>query len=214
MNIRDLDWGKHTNIGLDLDETLAATFSEYLKYAHTQSRLLMCKTIEDFTNHDIFDDPKFEITKEECIELWHKYGMNITWPTDTPLVHGSRKWVEMLRSAGKRYSIITARNGNDQIKKRRTLDWVGYYFGEIPESDIHFVNHYSTEALPKSAVCKTLGIDLMIDDHIENARDLATNNIVTILLEKPWNRHDTFDHPLIYRVKDWEEIIESLPHGK
>lgn len=120
----------------------------------------------------------------------------------------------MLRSAGKRYSIITARNGNDQIKKRRTLDWVGYYFGEIPESDIHFVNHYSTEALPKSAVCKTLGIDLMIDDHIENARDLATNNIVTILLEKPWNRHDTFDHPLIYRVKDWEEIIESLPHGK
>ena len=54
----------------------------------------------------------------------------------------------------------------------------------------------------------------MIDDHIENARDLAANNIVTILLEKPWNRDHIINHPLVYRVKDWQEIIESLPHGR
>ena len=78
MNIRDLDWEKHTHIGLDLDETLAATFSEFLKYAHTKNFLLMCASIEDFTTHDMFENPRFKITKEETVELWHKYGMNIT----------------------------------------------------------------------------------------------------------------------------------------
>ncbi len=50
----------------------------------------------------------------------------------------------------------------------------------------------------------------MIDDGIHNAEDLVENNIPCILLEKPWNRNSDFSHPLLCKVKDWSEIIESL----
>lgn len=116
----------------------------------------------------------------------------------------------MLKSGKKEYSIITARNGHDPIKKKRTIEWLKYYFPEIPEEQIHFVNHYIDEARPKSDVCKSFGISLMIDDHIENARDLCEKGITMILLEKPWNRNEHFEHPLLYRAKDWQEIIVSL----
>jgi uncharacterized HAD superfamily protein len=50
----------------------------------------------------------------------------------------------------------------------------------------------------------------MIDDGLHNALDLAEHGIVCILLDKPWNRKDEADHPLIYRVQDWQEIIDNL----
>lgn len=52
----------------------------------------------------------------------------------------------------------------------------------------------------------------MIDDAMENAHELCKNGIACILLEKPWNRDVDFEHPLLYRVKNWEEILYSLSH--
>ncbi len=91
-----------------------------------------------------------------------------------------------------------------------TIEWVSYHFPHISLSDLHFVNHYSSESLPKSSVCKNLGITLLIDDHIDNARDMIDAGLSVILLEKPWNRDIIFDHPNLYRVKNWQEIIDNL----
>ena len=51
---------------------------------------------------------------------------------------------------------------------------------------------------------------LLIDDHIGNAQDLAQAGLTTIILDRPWNRHIEFQHPFVYRVKDWQEIIHHL----
>jgi 5' nucleotidase, deoxy (Pyrimidine), cytosolic type C protein (NT5C) len=111
---------------------------------------------------------------------------------------------------GAQCAIITARNGNDPVKRKMTIEWVSYHFPDISLSDLHFVNHYSDESLPKSSVCKNLGITLLIDDHIDNARDMIDTGLSVILLEKPWNRDIIFDHPNLYRVKNWQEIINNL----
>ena len=87
---------------------------------------------------------------------------------------------------------------------------MGVHFPFIQEDDIHFVNHFSTDAIPKSTVCKQIGVSLMIDDALENVGELCQSGIECILLEKPWNRDIIFDHPLLYRVKNWEEIIATL----
>lgn len=50
----------------------------------------------------------------------------------------------------------------------------------------------------------------MIDDAFHNAVDLVENDIACILLEKPWNRDNTYTHPLLYRAKDWNEIITHV----
>ena len=108
---------------------------------------------------------------------------------------------------------MTARNGNDPIKKEQTLSWVRHYFAGIPEDAIHFVNHYSEDSQPKSTICRDLSISLMIDDHATNALDLAEHGISCILLEKPWNKNEKIDSPYIYRAKNWQEIIDSIHHG-
>lgn len=50
----------------------------------------------------------------------------------------------------------------------------------------------------------------MIDDSIENVYDLVEHGIHCLLLEKPWNRDIAFEHPLLTRVKDWEEIMKLM----
>jgi uncharacterized HAD superfamily protein len=84
------------------------------------------------------------------------------------------------------------------------------HFAFLDDASIHFVNHFTTDAKPKSIVCSEIGVSLMIDDAMENAHELCLAGIACILLEKPWNREVDFDHPLLYRVKDWGDIIASL----
>lgn len=201
---------QHEHIGLDLDETLASTFAGMLRVAHSVGKLLACQSIEDFVIHDIFEDPSFGVTRDEMIEIWHQYNISIKKPEDTMVIKGALQWVKLLMKNGIKCSIITARNGNDPLKRKMTLEWLERYFPEIHSSNIHFVNHYSEQSLPKSAVCKNLGITLLIDDHIDNARDMIAAWFSMILLEKPWNRSITFDHPNLHRVQDWQEIIDNL----
>lgn len=68
---------QHQHIGLDLDETLASTFSGMLRVAHSVGKLLSCDTVEDFVIHDIFDDPSFGVTRDEMIDIWHQYNLSI-----------------------------------------------------------------------------------------------------------------------------------------
>lgn len=50
----------------------------------------------------------------------------------------------------------------------------------------------------------------MIDDALENVYELCQAGITSVLIERPWNRDITFTHPLLYRVRDWHEIIQHL----
>ncbi len=201
---------KHTHIGLDLDETLASTFAGMLDVAHSMWKLKHCSDIESFVVHDIFDDPSFGISREETFDIWYQYGLRTLDPRDTHVEHGAIDWVRLLIQQKIECSIITARNGNDPIKKKRSEDWIDFHFPAIWKEKIHFVNHYSDEALPKSHACRDLGITLLIDDHVDNARDMIDAGLSMILLEKPWNRDIVFDHPNLYRVKNWQEIIDNL----
>lgn len=213
MNIRALDWKKYTHIGLDLDETLASTVSWMLEEAHIQWKLLGIHSLDGVHSYNFWSLDK-NVTEEEWYFIWESFWKKTMNPSLVPLVAWARDGVNLFLSLKKNLSIITARSDKEEWKVIRTKDWISTHFPEIGKENIFFVNHFSNTALPKSVVCKNHGIDLMIDDHIDNARDLAENNITTILLEKPWNRHHRFEHPLIYRVKDWQEIIGSLSHEK
>jgi hypothetical protein len=90
MSLRAL-LDQHTHIGLDLDETLASTFSGMLKVAHSLGKLTHCESIESFTIHDIFLDPYFNVTREEMIAVWHEYGMRKTLPQDEEVVNRSQE---------------------------------------------------------------------------------------------------------------------------
>jgi hypothetical protein len=169
-----------------------------------------CVTIEDIHNHDIYEVSSHNITLEQVSFIWEKFGEVTSDPRSVPIVPFAREGFQLMKQKNMTLSVITARNDTDPLKKKRTLDWLGYHFPEIGETDISFVNHYHRDARPKSEVCKARGVTLLIDDHIGNARDLAAAGLSTIILDRPWNRHIVYEHPLVHRVKDWEEIIHHL----
>lgn len=199
---------KHTRIGLDLDETLASTFPGMIAYAHQQGKLHHIKSPKDITKHDASWLGE-NITHEEACELWEGYGQSTMDPLHVPLVDGAHTWVHLLLDQGKECFIVTARSDHEAWKLERTLSWMQNYFPHFPRESVHFVNHFSTDARPKSAVCRDLGITLMIDDAIENAYELCENGIACILLEQTWNQVD-WDHPLLYRAKWWGDLNTIL----
>jgi 5' nucleotidase, deoxy (Pyrimidine), cytosolic type C protein (NT5C) len=131
-------------------------------------------------------------------------------PLSVPTVPDAIEGMKKLHAIGKDISIITARSNQESWKVERTLSWMRVHFPFVLEDRIHFVNHFSADALPKSQVCQSLWVTLMIDDALENAYELCHAGIATVLIERPWNRDIEYVHPLLYRVRDWHEIIQHL----
>jgi uncharacterized HAD superfamily protein len=185
--------------------------SGMLSYAHSIHKLEHLTSVDQIKKYDasgLGDD----ITVEEAMKLWEAYGKSTLSPQSVATIEKSVEWVKRLYEIGKNLSIITARSDMEQWKRERTRAWIVTYFPFLSEDAIHFVNHFSEDSRPKSLVCKNHNISLLIDDAIENAYELCNNGISCVLLEKPWNRELIFEHPLLYRAKDWKEIINSLPY--
>ena len=198
----NLHW--HSHIWIDLDETLALTFWWMLAYAHSLGKLMQLRTLEDIIEHEITSIPNIDITAHEMSHIWDTFS-NTQEEREIPLMPLAKESIKKLCAQWKKLSIITARN--EDKRKDSTIDYVHYHFGDIFEDRIFFVNHYSDSHKPKSEVCKELGITLMIDDNEINALDLAYRDIECILIEKPWNKWKSIDHPYITRVQGWHEII-------
>ncbi len=194
---------QHNHIGLDLDETLVQSVMDGLKKLHATQRMRCIEDFEHITSFDWTEFPECDMTREEIIEFWKTHNLEDSTPIQDSIIG-----VAELFQKNKFLHIVTARNEHDH--RSDSERWLNIYFPEIHPSNIHFANHLSKDNHAKSTICKSLGITLMIDDGLHNALDLVEHGIVCILLDKPWNRGSTSHHPLIYRVQDWQEIIDNL----
>ena len=60
----------------------------------------------------------------------------------------------------------------------------------------------------KSDVCKELGVEVMIEDSLSQAKEIAPCVRKIFLLDCPWNQGDL---PMnVARVYSWDEIVEGL----
>ncbi len=194
---------RHKHIGLDLDETLAESVMDGLKKLHAINRMRAIQSFDQITSFDWTEFPECDMSSNELLEFWRLHHLNDILP-----VSGSIESVYFLFQQSKYLHVITARNEHDH--RRDTENWLNLYFPEIHPSNIHFANHLARDNRAKSTICKNIGVTLMIDDGLHNALDLAENDIECILLDKPWNRAEQANHPLIHRVEHWQEIINNL----
>jgi uncharacterized HAD superfamily protein len=202
-HITELDWTQHTHIALDVDETLANSLMPGLKDFHKNGKMLAFQAIDQITSFDWQDLEGCDITHDEFMNYWRMHSLKGILPLENSI-----DGIYTLSELGKFLHVITARNESDHGSD--THEWIETYFPEIHPTRVHFVNHISKNSLPKSSICKSYNISLLIDDGLHNAVDVAEHGISCILIDKPWNRRE-FDQELpIYRVKDWEEIIASL----
>ena len=77
---------------------------------------------------------------------------------------------------------------------------------------VHFSNHFVLQTKnkkTKSDICKQLGVEIMIDDHIDYALDCSQNGIPVLLMDATWNQDEVLPEN-VRRVKGWREILKVL----
>ena len=192
-------------IWIDLDEVLAETMDQILE---DNNYKLWWKSIsrEDIRDYYIYNNKHIWIELEEAIKIFHwVYVKDINF--DIKVVSGEKEKLIEFKDKWHNLKIIT---GRPECIEYYTINWVEKHFPWFFQS-IHFANHFTYSSKqrikkPKSEICRELWIEVMVEDLFEYALELAENWIYTYLLEKPWNKHISQQHPNIKKVKHWSEI--------
>lgn len=188
-------------IGIDIDEVIADTLTAMIEFHNSVYETDLRRT--DFGSYRFWET--WGGTHEEAIQKVFDFFATDHFASISP-VAGSLSALTILKERGHNLFAITGRH-SELVEK--TEQWVFHYFPEV-FSEIHFVNTFSlTQPVrKKSAVCKQLGVTLMIEDDIDHARDCAAQGIDTILLDYPWNQGEVPTN--VYRVSSWDDVIRLV----
>jgi len=184
-------------IWVDCDEVLCETIDEILK-----RWILKNKNVKksDITSYYLRDVEKCKMTKEEWIEQFFSFFASDEF-FETKPVEWALKKLKQLKSDWNKLYVVTARA--EQFKDK-TIKRVDIHFPWI-FSWFLFMNQFKENEVPKSKLCKDLWIEILIDDSVNNIRDINKAWIPWILLNKPWNSWPK-DSKLLKRVDSRDDV--------
>lgn len=188
-------------IGVDFDDVLMA-FNEALCLWHNANHGT------SFTKKDIFSydfEKVWVCSREEAIERIFKFFYSEYHSNALP-VNGAVKALQLFEDRD--IHIVTART---ETISDITLMWIEEYFPKMKDR-IHFVG--SKESLTQNDVdkvgmCKSLGVEIFIDDSLVHATNISATGIPVLLFDNPWNQTETLP-PNVERVFSWEGIAQKL----
>ena len=61
----------------------------------------------------------------------------------------------------------------------------------------------------KSSIVRRFNVDIFVEDCLDHAISLSSNDVNTLLLDKPWNRDELVSNK-ITRVYNWNDITNSI----
>jgi uncharacterized HAD superfamily protein len=188
-------------IGIDLDDTVLNFCDPFLAFHNVRRGLSYTRGhIKRFHIEEIWG-----CTRDEAIQMVHDFCHSDEHRNAVPVAGA----VEAIADLAERHTlhIITAK---PSLLKNETLAWIGKYFPEHFK-DIHFTRDTISQELhhrKKSLIAQELGVELFIEDSLENALSIAAVDIPVLLLNEPWNQADL--PPLVTRVHSWEEIVQKV----
>lgn len=145
--------------------------------------------ISEYTN-----DPEHIITQKiKAFAASHLFA--VTQP-----IKGS---VEALTKLKRQYRLVIVTSRHDFLKDQ-THAWLEKYFPGVFEA-VHF-----TDGIAKSEICKRVGAELIIEDHLSHAKVCAESGVKVLLFGNYcWNRIES-GYNNILPVKDWGEVTKLL----
>lgn len=170
---------------VDLDEVLAETVNEVLKY-HDYKVKWQPIFRNDISDYYISNIPKYNLVKEDAITF---FGSVLTSPARENIlpVQWAKEKLQILKQQWRTIVVVTARREEISEYTKHRLD--RFYPWLI--DDVLFANHFSANEIPKSTLCKHHWIEIMIEDNLDFAIELAKYWITVFLLDKPWNSNYT-----------------------
>ncbi|MDR2540589.1 MAG: hypothetical protein LBD11_02105 [Candidatus Peribacteria bacterium] len=161
---------------------------------------------EDITSYELYEIPKLSMDIPTSLICFNSLFSSDDF-RNIPPVSGAKEKLQSRKEEGNMLIVVTGRSTQFQ---ERTKERVSQHFPGIFE-DFLFANHNTDHEIPKSLLCKQAGIQVMVDDSVDFAQELAQNGIPCFLLDKPRNYQWTADnYPLVYKVPSWSAIDLSL----
>lgn len=185
-----------------MDEVLAESidFIYEIIWYQINDHTLKKENIKDYKN--VFFQVGLPLP--EAIKIYRESMEKDIWNFQIKPVSWSIEKIKELVQIGHELFIVTARNS--EYLTDYTIEWVKKYY-QSAFRKIIFADHHTDKHREKSEICIDNGIEIMIEDNLDFALELAKNGIKTFLLEKPWNIHRFETHDNIIKVKNWKDIV-------
>jgi len=189
-------------IWVDLDEVLSETIDGVLKFHNYQINGIPAHK-EDISDYYIFNIEKFGLSKEDAIKYFRTFldeGQN---NEEILPVKWAKEWLQKLKQDWWKIIIVTARR--EEIKEI-TIHRLNEHFKWLRD-EILFASHFTENEINKSELCKQHWINIMIEDNLDYAIELANTGIKMYLLDNPRNkRFDPNVNKGIEKIYSWEEF--------
>lgn len=198
---------KRQTIAVDVDDVLAINIPAFVEFSNKKWGMNL--TIEDYEENwrktwDVDAEELIERTEVIKNEFWHT------------LQH-SGEALPVLRELAKNYKLVIATSRRKDVSEV-TKAWVDKYFGGIFE-EVHHAGIFDVDKrdlkkyeeaakLTKARLCRELGADYLIDDHIKHCLGVDAIGLKALLFgDYSWNKQAKLPDT-ITRVRNWAEVGE------
>lgn len=146
-------------------------------------------------------DWNFQIEDTTMTREIEEYLLDPAFIEEMPLVTGSTSAMKKLY---KSYHVVIATNRPLETQKN-TIDWLKKHF--------QFHEFANTREVGKDK----LGLDILIDDNLDNVKMFAASGHRALLFSQPWNRNvkdrefeEMVKTKKLIRCENWEEVLKTL----
>jgi len=184
-------------IGVDIDEVLASYMDAFILFHNEKYNTSLVRS--DFKQYNI--SHILGISYEEDVNRAYEF-FETDYFRNIETIEGSEKGLKQL----KKYHELIIVTGRQFYIEQETRNWLDTHFPNT-FSEIYLANAYSKNGgkKKKSELCNRAGIDLLIEDNLDNALECVRPNRRVILMDQFWNQTPE-DIPNIQRVNHWDQI--------
>lgn len=180
-------------LAIDIDDTLADTFDYMIPFVaeffHADPAELDARGISYCTLPDGWREREIAFCRscyDQVVE-------------DTPFKPDAAEYVRRLHDLGHEIVILTARTTDLYTDPEETTR------RELAKHNI--VYDHLICAVDKAAACRREGVELLIDDSVENCRAVSESGVPVLLFTSRWNRAEEIP---FRRAASWREVFELL----
>eukprot|EP00746_Dinoflagellata_sp_MGD_P148243 gnl/MRDRNA2_/MRDRNA2_80490_c0_seq2.p1 gnl/MRDRNA2_/MRDRNA2_80490_c0~~gnl/MRDRNA2_/MRDRNA2_80490_c0_seq2.p1 ORF type:complete len:241 (+),score=31.09 gnl/MRDRNA2_/MRDRNA2_80490_c0_seq2:66-788(+) len=181
-------------VGVDIDDTIVQTVNDFRDWLDAENGGPLWFTWLEYRNE-----------MQNQFSHWRQRFMQSGLVDEVLPVPGARKGLRNLKVAGFRLEVVTART---ESMVDATMALIDDLFPDT-FSNLHFCG--GPPKVTKGATCKRHGINVLIDDALENLEDAAQHDVRVILFNHEGTYGEPEDAPChVTQLKSWEDISECL----
>lgn len=186
-------------IAIDIDEILFPLKKCFYEYLNNRFNINLNPLS---SNYDLASETR--LSYKTRIRMYYEFVDKGNFGFMEP-IEGAVEGIKKLKQLDDLHAVTARQN----FTKRASINNINFHFPKM-FSGFHFGNHHNfidPREKTKKELCSEIGARLLVEDQTKYAEQLYTH-IPVILLDKPWNQDFEEDNQWVYRVKNWNKVVD------